>query len=73
MITDTTIAIKPQINAVNVLGNDLVQSLKLQLKSISGIANGTVIFINQSCSVRISTLSDGDGNNPLKAITIPTR
>jgi hypothetical protein len=72
-ITAITIAIKPDIRALKVFGNDLVHNLKLQLNSIKGIANGTVMFINNSCILAISDDSLGMGNRPLKDITIPTK
>jgi hypothetical protein len=57
-----------------VFGSDLVQSLKSELKSISGMAKGTATFISVFCidSSASAPGSEPVGRKPIRAAMIPT-
>ena len=64
----------PVTNAHVVLGSDLVQSLKSQLNSISGIANGTATFMIVVCNLlKLAAISGvAKLNTPHNDAIIPT-
>ena len=64
---------RPPISTAMVFGNDLVQSLKSELKSISGMASGTATFIRVFCNdSRASAPGSAPvGRTPISAAMIP--
>ena len=70
MITATI----PVVSAHAVLGRDLVHSLKSQLKSISGIANGTATLMMVDCNLLKLAATSGVAklNTPQSEAIIPT-
>ena len=64
----------PVTNAHAVLGNDFVQSWKSQLKSISGIANGTATLMMVDCSLlKVAPIvGSAKWNTPQSDAMIPT-
>ena len=70
----TITATIPVTNAQAVLGSDFVQSLKSQLKSMSGIANGTATLMIVDCSLLKVAPTAGSAklNTPQSEAMIPT-
>ena len=74
-ITATVIAIIPPTRARIVFGRARVHSLKSQLKSISGMASGTEMFIINFCmlsKVAASAVPGSKVTNPVRLIIMPT-